>query len=147
MCNCVTIKKTGVTFVTGGFNGFGIKTHKTRTFTNLIEASKMRSQPGSAILTGFPGFLCRHIIIYIYGFGGFSGLGQITIFLPLKSILGVLENASNLDMIIDSVVAILIGNNNMLDVEKSASALKSIIHLLSDHPLINPTCLKTHVCL
>ena len=72
---------------------------------------------------------------------GFPGWGKLPFFLPLKSILGVLENASNLDMIIDSIVAILIGNNNMLDVEKSASALKSIIHLLSDHPLINPTCL------
>ena len=81
------------------------------------------------------------ICIYIYGFSAFSGLGQIIIFLPLKSILGVLDNASNLDMIIDSIVAILIGNNNMFDVETSASALKSIIHLLSDHPLINPTCL------
>ena len=51
------------------------------------------------------------IYIYIYGFGAFSGLGQIIILLPLKSILGVLDNASNLDMIIDSIVVILIGFN------------------------------------
>ena len=55
-------KKNRCYLVTGGFNGFGIKIHKTTTITNLIEASKMASQPGSAILTGF---LCISIRIYI----------------------------------------------------------------------------------